>query len=80
MIRIWKYDKAPESFRELYPEGSVDTWVVEVPGPLLAEMEETMRLRGLPVHRLAKRELANGSVLFFGQTAPLSEGKASGSF
>jgi hypothetical protein len=78
MIRIWKFGDAPESFRRLYPEGSAETWVVEVPASLSAEVVETMRLRGLAVERLVKRQIADGTVVFFGQSAPLSESKASG--
>jgi hypothetical protein len=78
MIRIWKYGNAPESIRKLYPEGSAETWVVEAPVSLSAEVVETMRLRGLPVERLVKRQIPDGTIVFFSQSAAMSESKASG--
>jgi hypothetical protein len=78
MIRIWKFGDAPEAFRKLYPKGSAETWVVEVPASLSAEVVETMRLRGLPVERLVRRQMPDGTIVFFGQSAALSESKASG--
>ena len=66
MIRIWKYADAPQHLKELHPGGSESTWVMEAPAGMSGEVESMIGER--PLGWVTRHPLADGSVVFFGQS------------
>ena len=66
MIRIWKFNDAPQNYRHFYPRGSDSTWVLEVPSGMRSEME-TIIDGNQKLSEISRRELPDGSLILFAQ-------------
>ena len=65
IIQIWRYDQLPESLKSLFREHS--GWIVRIPPNLVwHESEELFCRLQSDRHRIIRRTLADGSVLFSG--------------
>lgn len=75
MIRIWKFAAAPQDLRDLYSEGSLETWVLEAPSEEAADAELLLTPQGDTVKQMARFTLPDGRLVCFGQLpgAPRAE-------
>jgi hypothetical protein len=67
MIRIWKFADAPQDLRELYSEGSAETWVLEAPAGESADAEMLLVPRDEDLGKISSVELPDGRFVFFGR-------------
>ena len=66
MIRIWKYEAAPQDLKELEPKASAGWWVLESPPELAAEVEGVMPASHLS--EISRHQLPDGTAVFFGRS------------
>jgi hypothetical protein len=69
MIRIWKFRDAPKHLKDLCPTGAEETWVLEVPGPMCAEVELVLQAQP-SLSAVSRHKLSDGTGVFFGQLSP----------
>jgi hypothetical protein len=67
MIRIWKFADAPPDLRELYSEGSAETWVLEAPPGESGDAEILLVPRDEDLGKIASVQLPDGRFVFFGR-------------
>lgn len=65
MIKIWKFAEAPQHIRDLHPGGTEDTWVLQTPAALCAEVESILA-EGPSPGPVSRYDLPDGLVVFFG--------------
>jgi hypothetical protein len=67
MIRIWKFTDAPQDLRDLYSEGSAETWVLEAPPGESAEAEILLVPRDEDIGKISRVQLPDGRLVVFGR-------------
>jgi hypothetical protein len=68
VIRLWKYETAPQDLKNLrrFPTGR--TWVLQAPGSLATELEAFLDLSQAAV--TSRHTLGDGSLVLFGRFDP----------
>jgi len=77
MIKLWKFKDAPQHLKDLYPQGSEQTWVLEVPSTMIAEVQNVIRAASVRISELGTQEQPDGTVIFFGQNETQIKSNAS---
>ncbi len=65
MIKIWKFNDAPLQLRELYPQGTGETWVLEVPSTMMGEVQDVIRAAPFRASEVLRNELPDRTIIFF---------------
>jgi len=70
MIRIWKFQEAPQHLKNLHPQGTDTTWVMEVPVESREDAEIVLRASSNLLVNVSRYSVADGGWVTFGWTAP----------
>jgi hypothetical protein len=63
MIKIWKYESAPQTLRDLKTFGSSDTWVLQAPVSLSKEIQEFLDRNSAA--DVEDHRMTDGTIVFF---------------
>ena len=66
MIRIWKYQDAPQHLRDLEPDAGSGWWVLESPAQLAHEVEGVLQVSSST--STSCHGLPDGTIVFFGRS------------
>jgi hypothetical protein len=69
MIRVWRFDDAPEEFRELSGHGGDEDWLAVVPGPLADEYIGWLDHGPFGCCDISRHPLSDGSIVYIGAHA-----------